>query len=109
MSDRPILRVLVVDDEPLGRQRIIDLLHQERDVEISGTAESGAEAVAAIGRLHPDLVFLDIQMPDGTGLDVVRQIGPELMPLTIFVTAFDRHALEAFDLAAIDYLLKPFD
>jgi two-component system LytT family response regulator len=103
------IRVLIVDDEPLARQRIIDLLAHEPDIEIAGTADNGPAAVESIQRLAPDLVFLDVQMPGMTGLDVVRTIGPDRMPPTIFVTAFDQHALQAFDLAALDYLVKPFD
>ena len=103
------LRVLVVDDEPLARQRIEDLLRHEPGVELVGTADSGPVAVDRIRALQPDLVFLDVQMPGKTGLDVVRDVGPERMPATIFVTAFDQHALAAFDLAALDYLVKPFD
>ena len=105
---RPI-RVLIVDDEPLARRRIEDLLAHESGVEIAGTADNGEAAVEAILELKPDLVFLDVQMPGRTGLDVVRTIGAERMPATIFVTAFDQHALTAFDLAALDYLVKPFD
>ena len=103
------LRVLIVDDEPLARQRIADMLASQKDVEIVGEAEDGDTAVEAIGRLRPDLVFLDVQMPKKTGLDVVRAVGVETMPLTIFVTAYDKHALEAFEVAAADYLVKPFD
>ena len=102
------LRVLVVDDEPLARQRLLDLLAQEPGVEAE-TAASGREAVARIRADAPDLLFLDVQMPGLTGLDVVREVGPEAMPVTIFVTAFDQHALAAFELAALDYLLKPFE
>lgn len=109
MSDGMPLRVLVADDELLARQRIEDLLRAEPDVEVVGTADSGQAAVEAIRRLHPDLVFLDVQMPGASGLDVVRTIGAEEMPATIFVTAYDRHAVEAFELAAADYLVKPFD
>jgi two-component system LytT family response regulator len=105
----PPLRVLVVDDEPLGRQRLLDLLAPEPGVEVAGTAATGREAVAQIRALAPDVVFLDVQMPGLTGLDVVREVGPEKMPATVFVTAYDRHALDAFDLAALDYLLKPFE
>ena len=108
MTPRP-LRVLVVDDEPLARQRIEDLLRHEPGIALAGTADSGPAAVERIRALQPDLVFLDVQMPGRTGLDVVREIGPEQMPATIFVTAFDQHALAAFDLAALDYLVKPFD
>jgi two-component system LytT family response regulator len=103
------IRVLVVDDEPLARQRVEDLLAREERAELIGTAADGATAVQAIRSLHPDLVFLDIQMPGITGLDVVRAVGPDAMPPTIFVTAFDQYALQGFELAALDYLVKPFD
>jgi two-component system, LytTR family, response regulator len=109
MSDKPPLRVLIVDDEPLARLRIEDLLRAEPGVEIVGASEDGVEAVEHIRALRPDLVFLDVQMPGATGLDVVARIGPETMPATIFVTAFDQHALAAFEVAAVDYLVKPFD
>jgi two-component system LytT family response regulator len=107
-TGRPI-RVLIVDDEPLARQRIEDLLAREPGVDIAGTADNGVAAVDAIRSMRPDLLFLDVQMPGKTGLDVARTIGPESMPATIFVTAYDQHALQAFDLAALDYLVKPFD
>lgn len=103
------LRVLIVDDEALARQRLEDLLAHERGIEIVGTAENGEKAIAAIRDLNPDLVFLDVQMPGKTGLDVIRTIGVHEMPATIFVTAYDQYALKAFDLAAVDYLVKPFD
>jgi two-component system LytT family response regulator len=103
------LRVLIVDDEPLGRRRVAGLLRKERGVEIVGMIGDGVSAVEAIRSLAPDLVFLDVQMPGMTGLEVVRTIGPTQMPATVFVTAYDKHALAAFDLAAIDYLVKPFD
>jgi two-component system LytT family response regulator len=106
---KKLVRVLIADDEPLARQRIADLLAKEPDVEIAGMAASGNEAVDAIGELHPDLVFLDVQMPGMSGLQVIDAIGPENMPATIFVTAFDQFALKAFDRAALDYLVKPFD
>jgi two-component system LytT family response regulator len=109
MTDAKRLRVLVVDDEPLARQRVIDMLRHEPNVEVVGEIDNGVRAVHAIRREHPDLVFLDVQMPGTNGLEVVREIGPEVMPATIFVTAYDRHALAAFDLAAVDYLVKPFD
>ncbi|AHG89372.1 response regulator receiver [Gemmatirosa kalamazoonensis] len=105
----PPVRVLVVDDEPLARMRLEDLLRHETGVELVGTAENGVEAVDAIRRLSPDLVFLDVQMPGKTGIEVVREVGAERMPATIFVTAFDQYALQAFDVAAVDYLVKPFD
>jgi len=103
------LRVLIADDEPLARQLIADRLAHEANVEIVGTAADGVEAIEAIRNLKPDVVFLDVQMPRATGLDVVDTIGPEEMPATIFVTAYDRYALKAFDAAAVDYLVKPFD
>jgi len=108
MPNAPV-RVLVVDDEPLARERVIDLLAHEPGVEVIGTADNGAAAVEAIRTRKPDLVFLDVQMPGKTGLDVVREVGVDAMPATIFVTAFDQYALRAFDLAALDYLVKPFD
>jgi two-component system LytT family response regulator len=103
------VRVLIADDEPLSRQRIADLLRREKDVEVAGTSEDGLEAAEAIRSLKPDLVFLDIQMPGMTGLQVVSAVGAERMPATIFVTAFDQHAIKAFEVAAVDYLVKPFD
>ena len=108
MAERT-LRVLIVDDEPLARQHVADRLAHEENVEVVGTAADGVEAIDAIRALKPDVVFLDVQMPGATGLDVVDAIGPEEMPATIFVTAYDRYALKAFDAAAVDYLLKPFD
>ena len=107
-GDRP-LRVLVVDDEPLGRMRVEDLLRREPGVEIAGTAADGVAAVEAIRTVQPDLVFLDVQMPGKNGIEVVREIGPEAMPATIFVTAYDQYAIQAFSVAAVDYLVKPFD
>ena len=109
MTDPAPLRVLIVDDEPPARHRLEDLLRHEPGVTVVGTAENGIVAVEAIRQLAPDLVFLDIQMPGKTGLEVLREIGPHAMPPTILVTAYDQYALAAFDLAAADYLLKPFD
>jgi two-component system LytT family response regulator len=108
MPDKTI-RVLIADDEALARDRIADLLAHEANVAIAGTASTGLEAIDAIRTLNPDLVFLDVQMPGRTGLEVVDDIGAEKMPATIFVTAFDKFALNAFDRAAVDYLVKPFD
>lgn len=108
MAERRPLRVLVVDDEALNRQRVEDLLAHENGIAEVHTATNGAEAITHIREHRPDLVFLDVQMPGKTGLDVVRELG-ESMPPTIFVTAHDEHALAAFDLAAVDYLVKPFD
>ena len=104
-----VIRVLIADDEAPARMRLEDLLAREAGVVLVGNAENGTEAVGAIRSLAPDLVFLDVQMPGRTGVEVVREIGANNMPLTIFVTAYDQYALSAFDLAAVDYLLKPFD
>jgi two-component system LytT family response regulator len=109
MAERPPIRVLIVDDEPLARQRLEDLLRAENGVDIVASVDNGEAAVDAVRSLHPDIAFLDVQMPGKTGIDVVREVGPDAMPLTIFVTAYDRYALQAFDLAAVDYLVKPFD
>jgi len=108
-SEKKPVRVLIADDELLARQRIGDLLAKEPDIEVVGMAETGDEAVKAIRELKPDLVFLDVQMPGKSGLQVVDAVGPEQMPATVFVTAFDQFALKAFDRAALDYLVKPFD
>ncbi len=108
MPDRT-LRVAIIDDELLARQRIEDLLAKEANVEIAAVARDGNEAVEVIRGVRPDLVFLDVQMPGRTGLEVVEAVGAEEMPATIFTTAYDSFALKAFDLAAVDYLVKPFD
>jgi two-component system LytT family response regulator len=102
------LRVLIVDDEPLARERIEHLLLDVPDVSVVRQVDNGAAAVRAIRESSPDIVFLDLQMPEQSGLDVVRQVGPRSMPVTVFVTAHDEFALQAFDLEAADYLLKPF-
>jgi two-component system LytT family response regulator len=103
------VKALVVDDEPLGRERVRALLEREADVEVVGEAEDGVEAVVAIRSLAPDLVFLDVQMPELDGFGVVEAVGPARMPLVVFVTAYDQYALSAFEVNAVDYLLKPFD
>src|SRR5438132_4625081 len=108
MADKK-LRVLIADDELPARQRIEDLLAKEDRVQIVGSAPTGDEAVDMIHRARPDLVFLDVQMPGKTGFEVVDAVGADRMPATIFVTAFDQFALKAFAVAAVDYLLKPFD
>jgi two-component system LytT family response regulator len=102
------LRVAIIDDELLARQRIEDLLAKEPDVVIAGQASDGNTAIDLIHELQPDVVFLDVQMPGRSGVEVSRVLGDE-MPPTVFVTAFDRHAVQAFALAAVDYLVKPFD
>jgi two-component system LytT family response regulator len=103
------IRTLVVDDEPLARERLASLLEPLEDVELVGECRDGEEAVIAIHDLTPDLVFLDIQMPGMSGFDVIDAVGTDKMPLVIFVTAYDQHALRAFQVRALDYLLKPFD
>jgi two-component system LytT family response regulator len=108
MSDRPI-RALIVDDEELARRGIEIRLAGYSDIEIIGMCENGREAVEAVTREKPDLMFLDIQMPGVSGLDVLARIPHESLPMIIFVTAFDRYALDAFEAQAIDYLLKPIN
>jgi two-component system LytT family response regulator len=103
------LRVLIVDDEPLIRQGIRNGLSACEGIEITGECDSGLRAIDTILSDRPDLVLLDVQMPDCTGLDVVRDVGPLRMPAVIFVTAYDQYAVSAFELNAVDYLLKPFD
>lgn len=103
------LRVLIVDDEPLIRAGIRHDLSGMPLVQVAAECGSVAEAVHAI-RSHPlDLVLLDVQMPDGTGFDVIRDVGPQNMPAVVFVTAYDKYAIQAFEVNAVDYLLKPFD
>src|SRR3990167_10390303 len=103
------LRALIVDDEILARQRIRQMLQGEADIEVLKECSNGLEAVEAIEKLHPDLVFLDIQMPELDGFGVLEAVGPDRMPATIFITAYDKYAVHAFDVNAVDYLLKPFD
>ena len=102
------IRTLVVDDEPMARERILGLLAQETDVEVIGQCADGVQAVSAIQQLSPELVFLDVQMPAVDGFGVIKQVGPDKMPMVVFVTAYDEYALQAFEVHALDYLLKPF-
>src|SRR3954465_4220269 len=102
-------RVLIVDDEPLARERIRTLLADEPGFEIVGEASDGTSGAESILALQPDLVFLDVQMPGADGFDVIDAVGADKMPFVVFVTAYDRYALRAFDVHALDYLLKPFD
>jgi len=103
------IRALLVDDEPLARERLRTLLRKEADFEIAGECGDGGKAVAAIEKLRPDVVFLDVQMPEADGFAVVEAVGAKAMPAVVFVTAYDKYALKAFDVHALDYLLKPFD
>ena len=103
------MRVVIVDDEPLARERMRELLAEQVDIDVVAECESGRDAIEAIARERPDLVFLDVQMPGIDGFEVLRGIRPEEMPAIVFVTGDDRHALKAFDAHALDYLLKPFD
>ena len=108
MSERNTYRVLVVDDEQPARERLRELMDNDPDVGEIMEAENGLDAVEAILQKHPDVIFLDVQMPGLDGLGVIDTIGIERMPLTVFVTAFDQHAVRAFESAAIDYVLKPY-
>ena len=103
------IRTLIVDDEPLARERLTGLLSAEADIEVVGQCRDGEEAVKGIMEHSPDLVFLDVQMPAMNGFEVIEAVGSERMPLVIFVTAYDQHALKAFQVRALDYVLKPFD
>jgi len=103
------IRAIIVDDEPLARRGLELRLGEAADVEIVRQCANGREALAAITELQPDLMFLDIQMPGMSGFDVVKQVPQESLPMIVFVTAFDRYAIEAFEAHALDYLLKPVD
>jgi len=105
----PRTRVLIVDDEPLARERLRTLLQEEPGFELVGEAGDGTTGAESILALQPDLVFLDVQMPGADGFDVIEAVGADKMPFVVFVTAYDRYALRAFDVHALDYLLKPFD
>ncbi len=102
------IRVLVADDELPARQRLIDLLHRDEQIASVAEAADGETAVEMIQNQQPDLLFLDVQMPELDGLGVIDAIGAAQMPLTVFVTAYDQHAIRAFEANALDYLLKPF-
>jgi two-component system LytT family response regulator len=103
------IKTLIVDDEPLARDKVKRFLRDESDVEIIGECGNGKEAVSAIKKLSPDLVFLDIQMPEMSGFQVLQSVGVAQMPAVIFATAYDQYAIQAFDVHALDYLLKPFN
>jgi two-component system LytT family response regulator len=103
------VKTIVVDDEPLARARIVKLLEQFDYIQLLGECKNGREALDAIANYQPDLVFLDIQMPDLNGFDVLSDESLQPLPFIIFVTAYDQYALKAFDVQAVDYLLKPYD
>jgi len=103
------IRAVIVDDEPLARSNLLVLSGSDPEIEVVAQCGSGVEAVEAIRRLRPDLLFLDVQMPECDGFDVLEMLGKDLPRATIFVTAYDQYALRAFEAGALDYLLKPFD
>jgi two-component system, LytTR family, response regulator len=109
MNAIALLDVLLIDDEPLARKRLRQFLREFEDCRIVGECGDGREAIERIRELKPDLIFLDVQMPEVSGLDVLAALDPEERPLVIFVTAHDEYALRAFEVHAVDYLLKPFD
>ncbi|MEX1276707.1 MAG: LytTR family DNA-binding domain-containing protein [Bacteroidota bacterium] len=104
-----LIKTLVVDDEPLAREGIITLLQVARDFNVIGVCANGEEAIEAIEAKQPDVVFLDVQMPEIDGFQVLESLDPKRIPTVIFVTAYDQYALRAFDIHAVDYLLKPVD
>jgi len=103
------ISTLVVDDEPLARNDLLNMLSAYAQIDIVGQCGSGREALMAIRKLAPELVFLDVQMPECDGFEVLERLGGRLPPVVVFVTAYDTYALRAFDAGALDYLLKPFD
>lgn len=109
MADVPLIRVLLVDDEPLARSMMQEMLLGDAQVEIVGESVNGREALEAIQAFRPDLVFLDVQMPELGGFEVLSKLQPGRIPYIIFVTAYDQYAVRAFEVNALDYLLKPFD
>jgi two-component system LytT family response regulator len=102
------IRTLVVDDEPVARAHVIALLRDEPDIDVVAECANGAEAAEAIQRTSPDLVFLDVQMPELDGFELIQAVGQDRAPAIVFVTAYDEYALRAFEVRAVDYLLKPF-
>jgi len=107
LESRSPVRTLIVDDEPLARAHLRSLLRERSDVDVVGECGDGRSAIDQIKRLGPELVLLDIQMPELDGLEVIREVGPKAMPAVVFVTAYDEHALAAFEVHAFDYILKP--
>ena len=109
MKDAKPIRALVVDDEPLAREIIREMIRRDAEIEIIGECGNGMDAVAMIEAERPDMVFLDIQMPEMDGFAVIEAVGAQDMPVVIFVTAYDQYAVNAFKVHALDYILKPFD
>src|SRR2546429_8369059 len=105
----PSIRAIIADDEPLARRGIRQLLASHEDISVVAETRNGRETIRALRELKPDLVFLDVQMPNLDGFDVVKEIGPKYMPLLIFVTAYDEFAVRAFEAHALDYLVKPLE
>ena len=105
----PPIRIMIVDDEPLARTSLLSLVEHDPEIEVAGECGSGSEAIEKIRSLRPDIVFLDVQMPGCDGFDVLEQLGAATPKAVVFVTAYDRYALKAFEAEALDYLLKPFD
>ena len=108
-TSRVGIRTVIIDDEPLARANLKVMLRRHPDIEIVGEAASGLEALEEIRKTKPNLVFLDVQMPECDGFDVLEMLGGDVPPAVIFVTAYDQYALRAFEAGALDYLLKPFD
>ncbi len=109
-KDGPLrIRTLIVDDEQLARERLMNLLKDDSDIHIIGQCDTGKQAIEVIRNEAPDLVFLDVQMPEGNGFEVLESVDFHKMPIVVFVTAYDQYAVQAFDVHALDYLLKPFD
>jgi two-component system LytT family response regulator len=109
MDKSTAIRAVIVDDEAYARQKIREFLRPEKDIEVVGEAGNGSEAIRVIREQKPDLVFLDIQMPKPDGFGVIEALGDGLLPHIVFATAYDQYALRAFEIRALDYLLKPFD
>lgn len=103
------IRTIIADDEPVARARVARLLQQDPEIELVAECRNGSEAIEAVNKHKPDLMFLDVQMPQVNGFEVVQQLGKERMPFVVFVTAHDQYALKAFDVNAVDFLLKPYD
>ncbi len=109
MADSPTIRVLLVDDEPLARDMLREMLQSDPEAQVVGESCNGREALGAIQAQNPDLIFLDVQMPEMGGFELLSSLGSGKMPYVIFVTAYDQYAVRAFEVQALDYLLKPFD